>query len=39
LAASHIRDGHAERLLAAGAHRCARSYAEAAHVIERLETA
>ena len=39
LAASHIRDGHAERLLAAGAHRCARSYAEAAHVIERLEAA
>lgn len=32
LAGSHIRDGHRERLLAAGAHRCAGSFDE----IERL---
>lgn len=30
LAGSHIRDGHRDRLIAAGAHRCAHSFAEIA---------
>lgn len=37
MAASHIRDGHEEKLQAAGAHRCARSYAEVAEILARLE--
>ena len=37
LAASHIRDGHDERLRAAGAHHCARTYAEVAEILARLE--
>lgn len=37
LAASHVRDGHAERLVAAGARHCAHSYADAAAVLARLE--
>jgi len=35
LGASHIRDGHAERLLAAGAHELARSYEEIAALIAK----
>jgi HAD superfamily hydrolase (TIGR01509 family) len=37
LAASHIREGHAERVRAAGAHHVARTYAEAAGIVERIE--
>jgi len=37
LAASHIRDGHADRVRAAGAHHIARDYAEVAEIVERLE--
>jgi HAD superfamily hydrolase (TIGR01509 family) len=37
LAASHIREGHADRVRAAGAHHVARDYAEAAEIVERLE--
>jgi HAD superfamily hydrolase (TIGR01509 family) len=37
LAASHIREGHAGRVRAAGAHHVARDYAEAAEIVERLE--
>jgi HAD superfamily hydrolase (TIGR01509 family) len=37
LAASHIREGHAERVRAAGAHHVARDYAEVAEIVERLE--
>jgi HAD superfamily hydrolase (TIGR01509 family) len=37
LAASHIRDGHAERVRAAGAHHVALDYAQAAEIIEALE--
>ena len=32
-AASHVRDGHAERLIAAGAHHAARSFAEVAALL------
>lgn len=32
LAGSHVRDGHAERLLAAGADRCVESFEELAHL-------
>lgn len=35
LGASHIRDGHAERLMAAGAHELARSYDEVAAILAR----
>ena len=37
LAASHIREGHADRVRAAGAHHVARDYAEASEIIEYLE--
>ncbi len=37
LAASHIREGHEDRLRAAGARHCARNYAEAAAILARLE--
>ena len=37
LAASHIREGHAERVRAAGAHHVARDYAETSEIIEHLE--
>ncbi|HEY5720784.1 MAG TPA: HAD family phosphatase [Allosphingosinicella sp.] len=37
LAASHIREGHAERVRAAGAHHVARDYREVAEIVERLE--
>ena len=37
LAASHIREGHAERVRAAGAHHVARDYEEVAEILERLE--
>src|SRR3546814_2526327 len=37
MAASHISGGHEERLQAAGAHRCARSYAEVTEILARLE--
>jgi len=36
-AASHIREGHDEKLRAAGAHHCAGSYAEVADILARLE--
>jgi HAD superfamily hydrolase (TIGR01509 family) len=36
LGASHIRDGHGERLKAAGAHHLAADYAEVAHLIQNL---
>jgi len=36
LAASHIRDGHAERLKAAGAHHIARTFAEATEISRRV---
>lgn len=39
LAGCHIRDGHAERLTAAGAHHLARSYDEVAAILERLTAA
>lgn len=38
LAASHIREGHADRLIAAGAHHCAHTYAEVAEILGMLET-
>jgi HAD superfamily hydrolase (TIGR01509 family) len=37
LAASHIREGHADRVRAAGAHYVASNYAEVAEIVERLE--
>jgi HAD superfamily hydrolase (TIGR01509 family) len=37
LAASHIRDGHAGRVRAAGAHHVARDYREVAEILETLE--
>lgn len=37
LAARHIRDGHEEKVRAAGAHHVARSYREVAEILERLE--
>lgn len=37
LAASHIREGHDERVRAAGAHHVARNYVEATEIIEHLE--
>ena len=37
LAASHIRDGHEDRVRAAGAHHVARDYAEVAEIVVRLE--
>jgi HAD superfamily hydrolase (TIGR01509 family) len=37
LAASHIREGHADRVRAAGAHHVASDYAEAAEIVEQLE--
>jgi HAD superfamily hydrolase (TIGR01509 family) len=37
LAASHIRDGHAERVRAAGAHHVVRDYCEVAEIVESLE--
>jgi HAD superfamily hydrolase (TIGR01509 family) len=37
LAGSHIRPGHAERVLAAGAHRVAHSYLEVAEIMAELE--
>ena len=37
LAASHIREGHAERVRASGAHHVARDYAEASEIIAQLE--
>ena len=37
LAASHIREGHDERVRAAGAHHVARDYGEVAEILERLE--
>lgn len=37
LAARHIRDGHEEKVRAAGAHHVARSYSEVAQILERLE--
>jgi HAD superfamily hydrolase (TIGR01509 family) len=37
LAASHIRDGHADRVRAAGAHHVARDYREVAEILMRLE--
>ncbi len=37
LAASHIRDGHEDRVRAAGAHHVARDYGEVAEIVERLE--
>lgn len=36
LAGTHIRDGHAERLTAAGAHHLAQSYGEVRAVLDRL---
>ena len=38
LAASHIREGHAERVRSAGAHHVARDYSEASEIIEQLES-
>jgi HAD superfamily hydrolase (TIGR01509 family) len=37
LAASHIRDGHAERVTAAGAHHVAASYAQVAEIVREIE--
>jgi HAD superfamily hydrolase (TIGR01509 family) len=37
LAASHIREGHDERVRAAGAHHVARDYKEVAEIVDRLE--
>lgn len=37
LAAAHIRDGHAERVQAAGAQHVARDYSEVAEIVKRLE--
>lgn len=37
LAASHIRDGHADRVRAAGADHIARDYADVAKIVETLE--
>lgn len=37
LAASHIRDGHADRVRDAGAHHVARSYAEVAAIVDAIE--
>lgn len=37
LAASHIRDGHAERVRAAGAHHIAKNYAEVAEILAQIE--
>jgi HAD superfamily hydrolase (TIGR01509 family) len=37
LAASHIREGHEEKLRAAGVRHCARDYAEVAEILARLE--
>lgn len=37
LAASHIRDGHEERVRAAGAHHVARDYAEVGRIVEQIE--
>jgi HAD superfamily hydrolase (TIGR01509 family) len=37
LAASHIREGHEEKVRAAGAHHVARTYAEVAEIVERIE--
>jgi HAD superfamily hydrolase (TIGR01509 family) len=37
LAASHIRDGHADRVRGAGANHVANDYAEVAEIVERLE--
>lgn len=37
LAASHIRDGHADRVRAAGARHVARDYREVAEIVEELE--
>ena len=38
LAASHIRDGHAERVREAGAHHVARDYAHVAEIIREIES-
>ena len=39
LAAGHIRDGHADRVRAAGARHVARDYAEVSEILEELERA
>jgi HAD superfamily hydrolase (TIGR01509 family) len=39
LAASHIREGQAEKVRAAGAHHIAHDYAEAAEIVEKIERA